>query len=134
MTEEARDNYKFLRTVERHFRAIATGAVSEIAGVLTPMFTALRLVWAISTYYSDDTHMGLLMQRIAHDIAERVERSISIQVAKEQMHWPLLTVTHAEWLIMSLVWLPTLSDTLAAPQVSDRDRPFSCTGSFPDAT
>ncbi|BDA41784.1 probable Dynein-1-alpha heavy chain, flagellar inner arm I1 complex [Coccomyxa sp. Obi] len=79
MTEEAHDNYKFLRTVERHFRTIATGAIHEIAGVLIPMFNALRLVWAISTYYSDDTRMGLLLQRIAHDIADRAETSINMQ-------------------------------------------------------
>lgn len=84
VTEEARDNYKFLRTVERHFRTIATGEIHEIAGVLIPMFNALRLVWAISTYYSDDTRMGLLLQRIAHDIADRAETSIHMQVMRSE--------------------------------------------------
>ncbi len=80
VTEEAHDNYKFLRTVERHFRKIASGAIHDIAGVLKPMFNGLRLVWAISTYYSDDTRMGLLLQRIAHYIADRAETSINMQV------------------------------------------------------
>lgn len=82
VTEEARDNNKFLRTAERHFRVIAIGPIHEIAGVLIPMFNALRLIWAISTYYSDDTRMGLLMQRIANEIADRAESSISQQVRR----------------------------------------------------
>jgi len=80
VTEEARDNSKFLRTAERHFRVIAIGQIHEIAGVLIPMFNALRLIWAISTYYSDDTRMGLLLQRIANEVADRAESSISQQV------------------------------------------------------
>jgi len=44
------------------------------------MFNALRLVWAISTYYSDDSHMGLLLQRISHEIAERAEGHIGTKV------------------------------------------------------
>lgn len=80
LTEEARDNHKFLRTAERHFRAIAGGPVAGIAGVLAPLLSALRLVWAISTFYSDDTRMAGLMQRIAAEIAERGEASIPLRV------------------------------------------------------
>lgn len=44
VTEEARDNHKFLRTLERHLRAVATAPPAESAPVLGPMFNALRHV------------------------------------------------------------------------------------------
>ncbi len=44
LTEEARDNTKFLRTAERHFHAIASGPVAGAAGALVPLLGALRLV------------------------------------------------------------------------------------------
>ena len=80
LTEEARDNAKFLRTAERHFHALASGAVPGIAAALPPLLAALRLVWAISTYYSDDARMSALLQRVATHVAERAEASIPLQV------------------------------------------------------
>jgi dynein heavy chain len=38
------------------------------------MMSALRMVWIISRYYSDDACMGSLMERIAYQIAERVSQ------------------------------------------------------------
>jgi dynein heavy chain len=80
LTEEARDNARCLRTAERHFHAVAAGPVSGIAGALAPLLAALRLVWAVSTYYSDDARMAGLMQRLAAQVAERAEASIPLQV------------------------------------------------------
>ena len=78
--EDARDNYKILRTLERHFGAIAGSPVPGIPQMLLPMFNALRLVWAISTHYSDDTHMCALLQRIAHSLCDRAQHTVRIQV------------------------------------------------------
>lgn len=77
--EDARDNYKILHTLERHFSAIAHAALPEIPGMLAPMFGALRLVWAISTHYCDDMHMCGLLQRIAHSVCDRAQHSIAVQ-------------------------------------------------------
>ena len=79
--EDSRDNYKILRTLERHFGAIAGSPVPGIPQMLLPMFNALRLVWAISTHYSDDTHMCALLQRIAHALCDRAQHSVVIQAS-----------------------------------------------------
>ena len=46
---------------------------------MLPMLNALRLVWAISAHYSDDTRMAALLQRIAHSICDRAQHSVSTQ-------------------------------------------------------
>jgi dynein heavy chain len=35
------------------------------------MMSALRLVWIISRYYSDDACMGSLMERIAYQVIDK---------------------------------------------------------------
>lgn len=76
LTIEARDNVKFLTTLERHFKNITSGPLSGIVDTLPPMMNALRMVWIISRHYSDDQRMGNLFQRIAREIGDRVETSI----------------------------------------------------------
>jgi hypothetical protein len=44
-----------------------------------------RQVWVISRHYSDDTRMGLLLQRIACRLADRVAASLDIAART----WPL---------------------------------------------
>ena len=92
MRAEARDNRKFLATLERHFRNIARGRdagagagfgsgnaevseSSETRGVLStaidtvaPMMNALRMVWIISRHYGEYARMGGLMGRVADEI------------------------------------------------------------------
>jgi dynein heavy chain len=48
---QARDNVKFLSTLERHFKAISSGALSAVADGLLPLMNALRMVWIMSRYY-----------------------------------------------------------------------------------
>jgi dynein heavy chain, axonemal len=42
---------------------------------------ALRLVWVISRHYSDDVHMGTLMERIARELGDRVEAAVDPRVS-----------------------------------------------------
>ena len=60
---------------------VAGSPVPGIPQMLLPMFNALRLVWAISTHYSDDTHMCALLQRIAHALCDRAQHSVVIQAS-----------------------------------------------------
>jgi hypothetical protein len=41
---EARDNVKFLATLERHFKSISSGPLAGIADTLPPLMNALRMV------------------------------------------------------------------------------------------
>ncbi|OAE19678.1 hypothetical protein AXG93_1847s1410 [Marchantia polymorpha subsp. ruderalis] len=69
---EAKENVKFLTTLERHFKTICTGPLPRVLETIGPMMNALRMVWIISGYYSDDTNMGSLFERIAFQIAVKV--------------------------------------------------------------
>lgn len=80
VTEEARDNLKFLTTLERHFKNITSGPLPAILDMLPPTMNALRMVWIISRYYSDDMRMGALFKRIGHEIGDRVEAAIDVKV------------------------------------------------------
>ena len=77
---EAKDNVKFLATLERHFKCLANGTLLQILDTLTPMTNALRTVWVISRHYSDDNKMGNLMEKIANQIADRVESDINVRL------------------------------------------------------
>lgn len=46
LSAEARDNVKFLTTLERHFKNVASGPLSGIVDTLPPMMNALRMVCA----------------------------------------------------------------------------------------
>ncbi|GMF23629.1 unnamed protein product [Phytophthora lilii] len=75
---EAKDNVKFLTTLERHFKNIASGSFSAIADTLPSMMNAIRMVWIISRHYNTDERMVPLMERIASEIVDKVAVEINI--------------------------------------------------------
>lgn len=77
---EAKDNVRFLSTLERHFKNIAHGATFQVVIETIPsMMNALRMVWIISRHYNKDERMVPLMERIAWELAERVAKVINIR-------------------------------------------------------
>lgn len=42
---EAKENVKFLTTLERHFKTLATGSLTSMTETLPPMMNALRMVF-----------------------------------------------------------------------------------------
>ena len=75
---EAKDNVKFLNTLERHFKNIAQGDFAAILDTLPSMMNAIRMVWIISRYYNKDERMTPLMERIAWQISDKVSREINV--------------------------------------------------------
>ncbi|KAF1336483.1 Dynein heavy chain, partial [Globisporangium splendens] len=75
---EAKDNVKFLTTLERHFKNIANGSFIAVADTLPSMTNAIRMVWIISRHYNTDERMVPLMERIAFEIADKVAAEINI--------------------------------------------------------
>lgn len=75
---EARDNVKFLTTLERHFKNLASGDLSLMHDTLGPMLSALCMVWIISRHYSNDQRMGSLLERIAGELQTQVKNQIDI--------------------------------------------------------
>jgi dynein heavy chain len=76
---EAKDNVKFLTTLERHFKNISTGTFSVIVDTLPSMMNAIRMVWIISRHYNTDDRMVPLMERIGMEIAEKVAVEVDIR-------------------------------------------------------
>lgn len=75
---EAKDNVKFLTTLERHFKNIASGNLATIHETIPSMMNSLRMVWIISRHYNKDPRMFPLMERIAKEIANKVAKEINI--------------------------------------------------------
>ncbi|CAM9103575.1 unnamed protein product [Discosporangium mesarthrocarpum] len=76
---EAKDNVKFLTTLERHFKNISQGSLSVTLDTLPSMMNAIRMVWVISRHYNTDERMVPLMELIAGEIAGKVENRINIR-------------------------------------------------------
>lgn len=75
---EAKDNVRFLSTLERHFKNVSTGELSVVRDTIPIMMKALRMVWIISRHFNNDDRMSALMARIANEIADKVSGEISI--------------------------------------------------------
>ena len=73
---QSKENVKFLTTLEGHFVTISQGSFKRISRCLEPTLEALRLVWIISSHYSNDDRMGQLMGRIADELSLRVTSEI----------------------------------------------------------
>ena len=77
---EAKDNVKFLSTLERHFKNIAHGSnFTIILETLPGMMNSMRMVWVISRYYNTDERMVPLMERVAWELCERMARVVNIK-------------------------------------------------------
>jgi dynein heavy chain len=74
----AKDNVKFLTTLERHFKNLANGSMQTIVETLPSLMNAIRMVWIISRYFNTDEYMEPLMKRIADQIADKVEQQINV--------------------------------------------------------
>jgi dynein heavy chain len=75
---EAKDNVKFLATLERHFKNVQSGNLTTILDTLPSMMNSIRMVWIISRHYNTDERMVPLMGRIASEIARQVQKKIHV--------------------------------------------------------
>ena len=75
---EAKDNVKFLTTLERHFKHISEGSYQTILESMQSMLNGLRMVWIISRHYNSDEKMAPLMESIAETLARRVREGIKL--------------------------------------------------------
>lgn len=76
---EAKDNVKFLTTLERHFKNLQSGKLTVIQETIPSMMNSLRMVWIISRHYNKDNRMFPLMFLIAVEIADKVAKEINIR-------------------------------------------------------
>jgi dynein heavy chain, axonemal len=77
---EAKDNVKFLSTLERHFKSISLCPTFAQATELLPsLLNAVRMVWIISRHYNTDQRVVPLMERIAWMLVDKVNRRVNIR-------------------------------------------------------
>ena len=78
---EAKDNVKFLGTLERHFKNLSQGAnFSIVLDTLPNMMNSLRMVWVISRHYNTDERMAPLMERIAWELCQRATTVVNQKI------------------------------------------------------
>jgi dynein heavy chain len=81
---EAKDNVRFLSTLERHFKNICYGtSFHTVTETIPSMMNALRMIWIISRHYNKDERMVPLMERIAYELSERVSKVINLKTILE---------------------------------------------------
>jgi dynein heavy chain len=85
----AKDNVKFLGTLDRHFRIIhnvtpESGTLQPIIDTMSSMMMAIRMVWIISRYYCTEENMMGLLEKIAALIADKVKIFVDTKTILEQ--------------------------------------------------
>jgi hypothetical protein len=78
MTFEAKDNVKFLTTLERNFKNLQTFTFRGVIDMLPTMMNGLRMIWVISRHYNTDERMGGLMEMIAGTLVQRVKDEVCV--------------------------------------------------------
>ncbi|CAJ1068269.1 LOW QUALITY PROTEIN: dynein heavy chain 10%2C axonemal [Xyrichtys novacula] len=78
--EEAESNFRYVSILERHFMNLASGAsFSMILETIPDLMESLQIVWMMSIHYTKNERMVPLMERIAWQLCDRVDRAISFQ-------------------------------------------------------
>ncbi|KAL6114194.1 dnah10 [Pungitius sinensis] len=76
---ESEDNLRFLKTLERHFMNLATGAhLNVLMETIPPLMSSLQIIWMISCHYNTNERMVPLMERIAWQLCQRVTQVIDV--------------------------------------------------------
>jgi len=75
---EAKDNVKFLNTLERQFKNLTSNDLNQIEQTIPSLLNGLRLVFIISRHYKSDEKMSNLLGTIADEICAKVESLISL--------------------------------------------------------
>ena len=76
---EAKDNVKFLSTLERHFKMLQDAPIASVLESLNGLMNGLRMVWVLSRHYNTDQRMSQLMSRIAQELADRVIAEVNVR-------------------------------------------------------
>jgi dynein heavy chain len=76
---EAKDNVKFLNTLERQFKNLTSDDLSTIEQTIPSLLNGLRLVFIISRHYKSDEKMSTLLSTIADEICSKVESLVSLK-------------------------------------------------------
>ncbi|XP_026670097.1 dynein heavy chain 10, axonemal [Ceratina calcarata] len=75
----ARDNNRFLQTVTRHFKIMTESDNFKLINQsIMPLTEGLRMIWILSSYYSNEEKMMGLLERISWQLCQSVIQHLSI--------------------------------------------------------
>ncbi len=118
---EAKDNVKFLSTLERHFKNLVIGSLTSVEDSLLSLMNAIRMVWIISRHYNRDERMVPLMSRIAWEISNKVSNIVNIQtILREPSEATKTKILNAKSLLES--WSSTYFKVRERIEQSGRDQ------------
>ncbi|KAJ3349859.1 Dynein heavy chain 10, axonemal [Entophlyctis luteolus] len=118
---EAKDNVKFLSTLERHFKNIVIGSLTSVQDSLPSLMNAIRMVWIISRHYNRDERMVPLMARIAWEIANKVANIVNVRtILREQPQQAKKKIQDSRELLES--WSKTYFQVRERIEQSGRDQ------------
>ncbi|XP_066583833.1 dynein axonemal heavy chain 10-like [Prorops nasuta] len=76
---QARENNQFLVTVFRYFKYMTdSDSFRAIRESLASLMEALRMIWILSSYYSQEERMQALMEKISWQLCDNVKRNLPI--------------------------------------------------------
>jgi len=75
---EAKDNVKFLSTLERHFSGVHNDSFDAVREALPSMLNAIRMVWIVSRSFNTDEKLVPLMERVAGELTRRVSTAVRV--------------------------------------------------------
>ncbi|RKP21444.1 hypothetical protein ROZALSC1DRAFT_11414, partial [Rozella allomycis CSF55] len=118
---EARDNTKFLGTLERHFKSIITGSLQGVQDSLPSLMNAIKMVWILSRHYNRDERMVPLMVRIAWEISNKVMGIVNVrEILREPTKKAKKTISDAKNLLEA--WSRTYFEVRDKIEQSGRDQ------------
>nr|CCC47395.1 putative dynein heavy chain, fragment [Trypanosoma vivax Y486] len=126
---EAKDNVKFLGTLDRHFRTLhgvtpGTGSLQPIIDTLASMMTGIRMVWIISRYYCTEERMVGLLEKIGKLIAQKISQHIDFRrILSLPFAEAKARVTEGQQCLLK--WKSTYINTQEEINSSEREQPWN---------
>ena len=81
---EAKDNVKFLTTLERQFKNLQSNDLNTIEQSLSSLLNGLKLVFIISRHFKTEDRISSLLAIISDEICDKVEGLLSFKVLFKQ--------------------------------------------------
>ena len=79
LNAEAKDNVKFLSTLERQFKNLQSDDLGSIEQCLPSLLNGLKLVFIISRHFKSEDRISSLLAIISDEICDKVERLVSFE-------------------------------------------------------
>mmetsp|Transcript_5388 Transcript_5388/g.12712 ORF Transcript_5388/g.12712 Transcript_5388/m.12712 type:complete len:4322 (-) Transcript_5388:507-13472(-) len=74
---EAKDNVKYLATLEKSLEPMFSGSVQDIADTIPALISNIRMMYTIARYYSTPEHMTRLFTKITNQIIRKCKAQIT---------------------------------------------------------